>query len=320
MPNSALPRSPAPARCRRRRGAGRVLRARRQGRGAEGYRPHRRPYGPLHRALADVPGRHRRRRGQAGRDAARRSAGRLQGAGRAHDRARRPAGQQPARYAEEPSGESGDRADLPAARHQRDGAGGGHGAAVGRSRAAGLDGGAGQGAEMRHRGVGAPGLPALRQGAAALAAVDRPTTPSPRAPSRRSAAWSATRSASARRRRRWPRRGPSGPTRRGCGRLCRNRPARPPDAGRAGRGAEAPLCPVRLARAGADAGASRAAGRRRLAGAGDARAPGGWCRRCCCRACSSIRCSAPCTSRCITARSRRAGWPTCWPSSRARRS
>ena len=50
--------------------------------------------------------------------------------------------------------------------------------------------------------LGAPGLPALRQGAAALEAVAAPTTPSPRAPSPRSAAWSATRSASAKRRRR----------------------------------------------------------------------------------------------------------------------
>ena len=58
---------------------------------------------------------------------------------------RRPAGQQPARYAEEPAGESRDRADLPDPRHRRHGARGGHGAAVGRSRAAGLDGGAGQG-------------------------------------------------------------------------------------------------------------------------------------------------------------------------------
>ena len=41
---------------------------------------------------------------------------------------RRPAGQQPARYAAEPAGEPRDRADLPAARHQRDGAGGRHGA------------------------------------------------------------------------------------------------------------------------------------------------------------------------------------------------
>ena len=36
--------------------------------------------------------------------------------------------------------------------------------------------------------IGAPGLPPLRQGAAALAPVDAATTPSPRAPSRRSAA------------------------------------------------------------------------------------------------------------------------------------
>ena len=58
-----------------------------------------------------------------------------------------------------------------------------------------LDGGAGQGAEMRHRHLGAPGLPALRQGAAALAPVGAATTSSPRAPSPRSRAWSATRSA-----------------------------------------------------------------------------------------------------------------------------
>ena len=142
-----------------------------QGRGLEGHRPHRCPYGPLHRSFAALPGRHRRCLGQAGRHAARRSAGLVQGAGRAHDRAGRPAGQQPARYAEEPAGESRGRADLPDPRHHRDGARGGHGAAVGRSRAAGLDGGAGQGAQVRHRDLGAAGLPALRQGAAAFEAV-----------------------------------------------------------------------------------------------------------------------------------------------------
>ena len=68
------------------------------------------------------------------------------------------------------------------------------------------------------------------------------------------------------------------------------------------------------------AGASRAAGGRRLAGAGDlghlvggaGAAAAGRVRQ------RAVRRHA--RSRCTTARSRRAGWPTCWLSSRARRS
>ena len=269
MPDALAPRSPALLDAAGAAALVGILCRRLQGRGLEGHRPHRCAHGPLHRSFAALPGRHRRCFRQAGRHAARRSAGLVQGAGRAHDRARRPAGQQPARYAEKPAGESRDRADLPDPRHHRDGARGGHGAAVGRSRAAGLDGGAGQGAQVRHRRsrCARPTCTAPRRCCAP--SCGSPTTSSPGAPSPRSAAWSATRSGSAKRRRRQARRAPSAPTRTGYGRLYRNRPARPPDAGRAGGGAEAPLCPVRPARAGADGGASRAAGRRRLAGAGD---------------------------------------------------
>ena len=67
-------------------------------------------------------------------------------------------------------------------------------------------------------------------------------------------------------------------------------------------------------------GASRAAGRRRLAGARDPRHLVGRAGAAAAGRSSSTRCSGRCTSWCITARSRRAGSPTCWPSSPARRS
>ena len=206
MPDSVLPRTPALLDAAGAAALVALLRAGQRDGGRKGYRPHRRPHGPVHRPLADLPGRHRRCRGQAGRDAARRSAGLVQGARRAHARDRRPAGQQPARYAEEPAGESRDRADLPAARHQRDGARGGHGAAVGRSGAARLDGGAGQGAEMRHRGRRCARPTCIAPRRCCARSCGPATMPSPRAPSPRSAAWSATRSGLPRRRRRSARR------------------------------------------------------------------------------------------------------------------
>ena len=135
----------------------------------------------------------------------------------------------------------------------------------------------------------------------------------------RSGAWSATRSASAKPRR-WSasshhREGLQG----GCGRLCHNRPARPPDAGGAADvlkrlsrqiGRPWPRCRPRPM--------PRCSVRRRRAGAGDQK--GSWWVVPALLARGHLRqcaCSGPC-GRCITARSRPAGWPIFSPSSRGR--